>query len=253
MRVVQYYMANDMLLPADKIVGNDFEQQYIRLRQQEGRLYSDEEVAMLPEVLETNRHKQEWRLRKKSAERLINYLRKKNKPLKILEVGCGNGWLSHQLSKVDNTTVVGLDINFTELQQATRVFEAQPNLSFFYGSLQSPVLHTTQFDIIVFAASLQYFPSLTEIINTALLHLKRDGELHILDTPFYTNDEVSFARQRSQSYFNDIGFPEMIHYYFHHSLKSLKAYHYECLYNPHSITNKFYKNKSPFYWIRIKA
>jgi len=253
MKVAQYHMAEDIFLPVDEITSNDFTQQYIPLRQQEERLYSDEEVTMLPEVTDTNRHKQEWHLRKKSCQRLVQYLRKKQKPLKILEVGCGNGWLCHQLAKIKDTTVVGLDINFVELQQATRVFKEQPNLSFFYGDIQSSVLHASQFDIIVFAASLQYFKSLNEIINNALLHLKEGGELHILDTPFYMGNEVRFARQRSEDYFTAIGFPRMTDFYFHHSIENLKYYPYKFLYNPYSITNKLSGDKNPFYWIRIKV
>ena len=76
----------------------EFEQLYVDLRSNEQRIYSDEEVAWLPDVDEDHVHKKEWQIRKVSAEKLVQYLKHKKRPLKILEVGCGNGWLSCQLS-----------------------------------------------------------------------------------------------------------------------------------------------------------
>ena len=73
----------------------EFEQLYIKLRNQEKRIYEDEEVAWLPDVSEDNIHKKEWRIRKASCQKLTHYLSSKKRALKILEVGCGNGWLSY--------------------------------------------------------------------------------------------------------------------------------------------------------------
>src|SRR5215203_4755336 len=76
-----------------------FEKLYMQLRKKEQRLYTDEEVRNLPQVIAAHPHFKEWQLRKKSCGRLIEYLDQKNKPLHILEIGCGNGWLSAQLAK----------------------------------------------------------------------------------------------------------------------------------------------------------
>src|SRR6478609_3338202 len=73
---------------------------YIALREKEGRLVSDEELLKLPEVNAFHIHLKEWRIRKKSCDQLLNYVAKKNRPLKILEIGCGNGWLSNRLASV---------------------------------------------------------------------------------------------------------------------------------------------------------
>jgi protein-L-isoaspartate O-methyltransferase len=47
-----------------------------------------------------HRHYHEWQIRKASSNRLVKYLAKKQKILEILEVGCGNGWLSAKLSVI---------------------------------------------------------------------------------------------------------------------------------------------------------
>ena len=69
------------------IAPSDFEKLYIRLREQEGRIYTDEELANLPDISETHSHYAEWRIRKGSSEKLTAYLQKKNNPLDILEIG----------------------------------------------------------------------------------------------------------------------------------------------------------------------
>ncbi|MEI9943399.1 MAG: hypothetical protein WDN26_04195 [Chitinophagaceae bacterium] len=57
------------------------------------------------------------------------------------------------------------------------------------GICNQACLKDRQFDIIIFAAAIQYFPSLAGIINTALDLLKEDGEIHIIDSHFYHSDE----------------------------------------------------------------
>ena len=76
----------------------DFESLYIQLREKEGRIYPDEEVAQLPVTSSTHPHYKEWLIRKESSQKLVSWLKKKKKPLDMLEIGCGNGWLSHKLS-----------------------------------------------------------------------------------------------------------------------------------------------------------
>lgn len=231
----------------------DFSAQYFLLRKKEGRIYSDEELLRLPEIDKQHRYHAEWEIRKRSSDQLRKYLWNKKRPLQILENGCGNGWLSAKLSGIPLSQVIGIDINSEELNQGRRVFSKIDNLKFYNCSLQDEVIRNHQFDVIIFAASIQYFPSLRNILNDALSNLKPGGEIHIIDTHFYDEDKIAAARQRSEDYFNTIGFPEMAQQYFHHSLEVLRTFDHEKLYDPHSVFNKLKKNKNPFYWICIKA
>lgn len=229
---------------------NGFEQLYIDLRIHEKRLYTDDEVMWLPDVSSDDVHSQEWKIRKASCRRLTRYLAAKKKALKILEVGCGNGWLSYHLSQIPGSNVVGLDVNFFELQQASRVFAATPNLRFIYGDLND--VQNDKFDIIVFAASIQYFRSFSDIIQSALTRLNTDAEIHIIDSHFYYQTELEAARQRSRQYFDSKGFDKMDGFYFHHTLKDLDDFNAEILYNPNSLINRILKKRSPFHWVCIK-
>lgn len=234
----------------DKTLSNEFESVYVDLRIDEKRMYTDEEVLWLPEVNEDHLHRSEWKIRKASCDKFTKYLLNKKKPLKILEVGCGNGWLSYHLSQVPNTIVVGLDINLLELQQGERVFAATANLKFVHGNLNA--LDQQQFDIIVFAASIQYFNSFSNIIRSALERLNSGGEIHILDSHLYYQTELAQAKKRSREYFYNRGFNKMDDFYFHHTLKDLDEFKFQILHDPNSIINRVLKKGNPFHWICIK-
>ena len=229
-----------------------FEKQYIRVRTREKRMYDDDEVSDLPNMPASHPHYKEWLTRKWSSDKLISYLAAKNRPLRILEIGCGNGWLSFQLSKLKHSKVTGQDINFTELQQAARVFNGYTKLRFIYGDMFSGILSDRKFDIIIFAASIQYFSSLENILSLSVNRLNPGGEIHILDTHFYKPSELTGAKQRTESYYRSLGFPEMADYYFHHSLKKLTGFTYQLLHNPWSLQHKIFGSKNPFPWICIK-
>jgi 2-polyprenyl-3-methyl-5-hydroxy-6-metoxy-1,4-benzoquinol methylase len=228
-----------------------FEKKYIITRSLENRLYSDEEVMKLPEVNPVHTHWKEWQSRRRSSRRLLRYLEAQKRPLEILEIGCGNGWLSHLMAEIPDSRVTGLDINFTELQQAARVFNDDPNLSFIHGDLRNPVLADMQFDIILFAAALEYFPSMKKIIHRCIGYLKPGGEIHIIDTRLYRPGEVQTARMRTLAYYTSLGYPEMADFYYHHSIRDLRSFHHVLLFNPNSLIARLKGNRYDLPWVRI--
>lgn len=231
---------------------SSFAELYLRLRQKEGRIYTDEEVAALPHIYASHPCYSEWVIRKHSLKTLVSYINHKNKFSEILEVGCGNGWLCAQMAKATGASITGLDINTFELEQARRVFKNTDNLRFIYGSLHGDDLKEKKFDMILFAASIQYFPSLTQIITIALEHLTLQGEIHIIDSPLYQPQQTATARQRTIEYYEEIGFAAMAGHYYHHDLTELENFQYKILHHPGSWKNKLSIRKNPFYRIAIK-
>lgn len=228
-----------------------FEEMYVAVRDKEVRLYNDRQVAALPDIDAGHRYYKEWKLRKHSAEQLIDSLKKERRSLNILEVGCGNGWLSARLAGIKNSRVTGLDPNRIEIDQAIRVFK-KPNLKFIHGSFSADSFNDREkFDVIIFAASIQYFPVLKDVIKNAFNILGTDGRVHILDTHFYHAGELKTAAERSIGYFASLGYPQMAQYYFHHLLKDVMHFKHKIMFNPTTLLNRF-KRQCIFYWIKLK-
>ena len=218
---------------------------YLAVRKKENRVLQDGEVIKLPNVSYN-----EWPIRKKSSERFMKYLFSKTIPQNILDLGCGNGWFSNQMALVsDKNFIIALDINSFELEQASRVFK-EKNLEFVYGDIFAiqDSFHE-KFDIITLNGVIQYFPDFSALLNALLIILKPKGEIHIIDSPFYTKAEVINAKKRTKKYYSSIGFPEMAANYFHHDLQNTN--NFKTLYKPkNSIINKIFNiNDSPFHWV----
>lgn len=235
--------------------GNAFEPVYLQLRTKEKWLLSDAEVKQLPYVDRSDAHYALWKMRADSAARFTKYLTQKNQPLAILDIGCGNGWLTNYIAAhVPNSTVTGVDINLTELQQAAHVFGNHINW------VQADILQTGFmngcFDVVLMSASFQYFDDAGKLVNRLLQFLKPGGEIHILDSPFYTATEAQQAKQRSIAYFSSMQSDTMQQYYHHHTLEQLSAYRYRVLYTPNRLVGALGKlvghYPSPFKWVCIK-
>ena len=227
---------------------------YLRVREKEGRLYSDDVVAHLPFVSDGHPLANEWRARSTSTSRLTRYLSAKPKPLSILDLGCGNGWLSNQLSR-SGQHVTGADQNVYELKQAARVFAAHPNLSFLDVDIFSAPFAPETFDVIILASVIQYFPDLPALLNELSYYLKPQGEIHIIDSPLYTDGEITNAIQRSGQYYSSLGFPEMAEQYFHHCASDINGFDAKWLYRPSPgalhLKRLLRSFDSPFPWVVI--
>jgi ubiquinone/menaquinone biosynthesis C-methylase UbiE len=184
-------------------------------------LYTDREVAQLPYLMGSHPRYREWTNRITSTDRLVRYLSAHKRSAGILEIGCGNGWLSRRLADVPGCRVIGLDPNLGELRQAARVFRKQRNLKFIYGEFYSDVLRELSFDIIVVAATSQYFPSVPDLIKDALGYLRPHGELHLLDSALLSTD--------------------------------LRHFRHRYLYNPQSFWNRFRRGNTAHPWVAISA
>jgi trans-aconitate methyltransferase len=228
---------------------------YLEARLREARLLEDEVVKFLPDVSPQSPFYREWRMRKRSFQRFQTYLyARSSHPLQILDLGCGNGWMSNALAENPNWQVSAVDVNELELHQAKRLFH-RPNLNFFEMdlSLWPTNPFPSPFDVIVLAASVQYFADLPALVGYLRTLLAPNGEIHVLDSPFYNNETLrAAARLRTIAYYQQLGVPEMAQYYYHHSYGDvLKAGGVDL---NNSLKIKFLQKMKylpPFPWIRF--
>lgn len=276
-------------------INESFENLYLKLRALEGRVYDDETVRNLPDI-RTPLHLphqvrdrlflkggtilyKEWSTRKNSSEKLIKYLSEIKKELIILDLGCGNGWLSNKLSEIEHTSVFAVDINLHELEQAARVFGNKSNLIFAYADIFDEgaynILSKIKFDIIVLAGVLMYFKDIKLLIDKLFGLLNPNGEIHIMDNIFYNEKNIERGRKNSVEHYKQLEVPEMINLVHHHLLSELYSplergksaclqqagrtgcvmYKPQVLYNPNKFINKIKRKLkpelSPFYWMKI--
>lgn len=227
-----------------------FEDTYVSARSSERRILSIEEIKKLPEVPKDSPHVKEWDIRKKNINRFLNHLSSKGSKLRILDIGCGNGFFTNLMSP--GNSLVGVDVNFTELKQAAEAFPNE-HIRWYFADILEEELPETKFDVITFCASFQYFENVSSLISRCLNLLDDGGEIHIIDSPFYTNKNVVHAKQNSINYYHKIGCASMVPYYKHHTFDDLKTFSYTLKYNPHSLFRKLFRfTDSPFAWIMIK-
>jgi len=173
---------------------------YLRVREKEGRLYPDEIAARLPSIPGDHPLADEWRARSASASRLVRHLSRESKPLSILDLGCGNGWLSNLLHKSGHH-VIGVDRNRRELKQAARLFGPRSGLSFLEADIFLAPFAAGYFDVVLLSSVIQYFFDLPALLRELSRYLKPRGEIHIMDSPLYSEAELEEAVRRSEQYY----------------------------------------------------
>lgn len=171
-----------------------FIQDYQSIRRLEGRGDRDPEYyRSLPFNDLTGKWRDDWRIRSKSFTTFLNRIlipieSQLNRPLKIIDMGAGNGWLSNRLASRGHS-VIALDLLINPedglgawIYYNTRFFPVQAE----FDSL--PFL-PNQFDLIVFNASFHYSIEYIVTIQEALDKTVPGGQLVIIDSPFYRNAE----------------------------------------------------------------
>lgn len=205
---------------------NKKEDIYQQLREKEGWRVDDLVLQQFPQIPPGIPQEATWRFRMQSLHRFQRYLEKHlRKGSRILDLESGNKWISTALSR-QGYIVIGLEPGIDDYLQANRVFGKNPRLSWHHGPLDS-LGENHEFDLILLAASLQYFPSLTQVDQQLAPRLRASGSIHILDSKLYPPHQLAAARERSRQYYQAVGFPEMADYYFHHSIEEAKSLGYK--------------------------
>jgi ubiquinone/menaquinone biosynthesis C-methylase UbiE len=230
----------------------DLDKLYMQLNEKEGRLYNDDRLLQLPLMQYGDKNSKEWAIRKNSLKRLLHYIKQKKEQQHILEVGCGNGWLAAQLARNTKNRITGIDIDNAAIEQAKRVFGNLSNLNYVQFDFNNEYFENQKFDMVIIAASLQYFHSFKKTIATAMEHLTLQGEIHILDTQLYRQNEIAAAKQRREQYLRSVGLEQLAAFYFYHSVEELKKYNHHMLYDPYSWVNRVLHQNNPFHHVIIK-
>jgi 2-polyprenyl-3-methyl-5-hydroxy-6-metoxy-1,4-benzoquinol methylase len=238
--------------------GADWRSAYLRAREREGRRLPDDVVAELPHVPASHPLAQEWRQRADSCTRFVSYLRDRVGTVRVVDVGCGNGWMANRIAEIDGLRVVGLDAVAEEIHQARRVFGSRARLEFVHAEVVDGNLPVEPPDVVLLASVIQYVPDPARLLRAMLASLRPGGEVHVFDSPIYRPTDVASARERTRAHYRGVGVPEMTQVYRHHSWDAFSALRFDLLYRPDSRRGRLERRltrrpRSPFPWLRFRA
>lgn len=172
-----------------------FGAEYARQREAEGRTYSSEELLRLPYLFEGPIARQ-WGVRARSfslfMRRVLRPLAcRVGRPLTLLDLGAGNGWLSFRVA-MEGHTAIALDIRDDSVDGlgAADLFieRAEGRMERRVASFSAIPLNSGRVDLAVFNASLHYALDLEACLREVARVVRPGGLIAILDSPFYRRE-----------------------------------------------------------------
>lgn len=203
-----------MLPPERAAYFERFVREYETIRRSEGRSSADPAYYQsLPYRDLSGRRTRDWRIRLASfqtlqCEILPSIEERAGRPLTVIDLGAGNGWLSHRIAgRGHAVAAVDLVVNCEDGLGAHRFYRGAftpvqaefDHLPFVSGSV----------DLAVFNASLHYSTSYEASLLECRRVLAASGSLVVMDTPMYRKQESGEAmvREREQAFVRKHGFP----------------------------------------------
>ena len=173
-----------------------FGAEYACQRKAEGRGYSNEELLRLPYLFEGPLGRQ-WTVRARSFDAFVTHALRPlaarlGRPLQLLDLGAGNGWLSYRATQ-EGHRAIALDIRDDAVDGLGAADFLQGRAG---GRMESLVasfadipLPAASVDLAVFNASLHYALDLAVCLREAERVVRPGGLIAILDSPCYRREE----------------------------------------------------------------
>ena len=184
-----------------------FMKEYEQIRRAEGRGSDIPEFYLaLPYCDLTERNSWQWAIRGKTfrymEQRILPELsRNSSPPLTILDLGAGNGWLSHRLTRMGHRPVAVdlLTNSYDGLGAAAHYRRVLPALfPRFQAELDNLPFADEQFDCAIFNASFHYSENYDRTLAEAIRCLRPGGTIVIADSPTYSREASGQEMQKER-------------------------------------------------------
>jgi ubiquinone/menaquinone biosynthesis C-methylase UbiE len=190
----------------DSTARNRFLADYTKIRHAEGRGSNDAEYyRALPYRDLSGNNAAQWRIRACSfrhfERRILRGMEgESGHPLRILDLGAGNGWMSWRLA-LRRHWVVALDI-FRDERDGLGALSRYPiTLAGVAAEFDSLPFGDSSFDAVVFNSSFHYSSDYARTLREARRCLRPTGRLIIMDSPLYecrAHGEMMRAERHAQ-------------------------------------------------------
>jgi SAM-dependent methyltransferase len=178
------------LLPESQAHYTRFIEEYETVRRSEGRGSPDADYyRALPFKDLSGNFSKDWKVRARSFDVLVKKLLTPiqahlERPLKVLDLGAGNGWLSNRLAaQGDRVVAVDLLVNEQDGLGAWKHYEHP------FTPIQAEFNHLPLMDhyadVAIFNASFHYSENYTETLKETFRVVDEEGLVVIIDTPIY--------------------------------------------------------------------
>jgi SAM-dependent methyltransferase len=186
----------DLLWEEDRTLYASFLEEYIRIREAEGRGSDNyEDYLAVPYVDVPGEQGVEWGLRAKSMEWLQNYLSEhvgsrdaSGRQRSAIDLGAGNCWLTRRLAEW-GYDAAAVDVNIDPRDGLGAGRHYLEHLPVRFDRVRSAFAHLPfadrSIDVIVFNGALHYALDQRRTIRESLRVLRDDGYIFILDSPLY--------------------------------------------------------------------
>ncbi len=153
-----------------------------------------------------------WRIRARSYQTLIERVLTPlegaaSRPLKVMDLGAGSGWLAHRLAKRGHW-VVAIDLLDDPLDGLGAVRHYATPLRPLLAEFDHLPLPDAHVDLAAFNASFHYSTDYTRTLRETLRVLRLQGTLVILDSPMYRGPTsgMRMVQERQARFLSTYGF-----------------------------------------------
>jgi hypothetical protein len=180
-----------MMPPDQRAAADAYAERYRSRRKSQGwQRLEALQMAALPDISPPGWDKIYWPVRRQSYRALTSWLKGfsdgYDRPLRIVDMGAGVGWLASRLA-VEGHDVVALDINCGDafgLKAAGRLrSELSADMSLVQGDIDQPPFQQASVDLLIYNASLHYASDIMGCLSRAAATLHQGGGLVIMDSP----------------------------------------------------------------------
>ncbi len=198
----------DFLPPRREAIYTTFIEQYEIIRREEKWGNADGEYyRALPHVPPGDPNRGVWRLRRRTfrtfMRRILAPLEARSPdPLRILDLGAGNGWLANRLA-LRGHRVAAVDLRTGERDGLGAHVHYESVFTTVRAEFERLPFETAQFDLAIFNASLHYAEDYERTLREAVRVLGRKGKLVIVESPVYRRERAGrnmvYERERDFS------------------------------------------------------
>lgn len=192
-----------------------FLEDYVKIRHAEGRGSHDAAYYLaLPYRDVSGRLQDQWTIRGTSYRYLERRVlpaieRRIGRPLRVADLGAGNGWLSYRLAMRGHRPIA-IDILGDDLDglAAARHYQAHAPFARVNAEFDSLPLADRSVDLAVYNASIHYSPDYRHTLTELRRCLRPTGDFLIVDSPVYRRPEHGEAmrRERHRQFEKQYGF-----------------------------------------------